>query len=211
VIIHAGALYVATAGGLEGYALDAPAAPRRMWRWPIAGGVDDLAGSGVTLAVLEPDGFRILDVANPNAPSERITHRLVRVLPGLWQVDPPRCAVDLVRWLFPDRRRVGQFDGRTLVVGDLFDMVALDIARDGIVERQYTPALLPGRIREMKLQGPFVYTDTLGGFGFVVRIGDGDLSFDGIHALDGWADNAVYAGNAAYRTSWRGLEVAHAP
>ena len=87
----------------------------------------------------------------------------------------------------------------------------LGVARDGFVERVYSATVLPGRVREMKLHERIVYTDTLGGFGFVVRVGDGDLSLEGIHGLDGWADDAVLAPAVGYRTTWRGIEVAYVP
>jgi hypothetical protein len=111
----------------------------------------------------------------------------------------------------PAARRVGQFDGRTLVIGDLFDLVALDLSRDGFVERIYAPAVLPGRVRELRLHRRFTYTDTAGGFGFVVRVGDSDLSLAGVHGLDGWADHAVLTATVGYRSTRRGIEVAHVP
>jgi hypothetical protein len=211
VLLQGATLYVATTGGLEAFGLGTPAAPERLWRWPMAGGVDDLALAGTVLVAIQPDGFRMLDVSQPTAPLEVATHRLVRGLPGCWQLDPAPWVRDLVRWFFPDARRVGQFDGQTLVIGDLFDVVAVDVTRDGIIERMYTPTVLPGRVRELRLHHRFAYTDTAGGFGFVVRVGDGDLSLEGIHGLDGWADHAVLTTTAGYRSTWRGIEVAYAP
>lgn|GEM_PF-2166631 len=211
ILLLGATLYVATTGGLEAYGLAAPAAPERLWRWPMAGGVDDLASAGTVLVAIQPDGFRILDVSRPSAPVERAAHRLVRGLPGCWQLNPEPWVRDLVRWLFPDARRVGQFDGRTLVIGDLFDLVALDVSRDGFVERIYTPVVLPGRVRELRLHRRFAYTDTAGGFGFVVRVGDGDLSLAGVHGLDGWADHAVLTATVGYRSTRRGIEVAYVP
>jgi hypothetical protein len=211
LLIHSGVLYAATVGSLEAFRLDDPDRPVRMWGWSVPGGVDDLASSGTTLAVIEPDGFRLVDVSNPLRPDIWSEHRLVRVLPWAWRIDPPGRVRDLVRWAFPSDRRVGGFDGRTLVIGDRFDLTAVDVAPDGSVERLYDPLVLPGRVREMRLLARRVYTDTLGGFGFVVAVEDGDLDWEGLHRLDGWADNAVYAPDAAYRTTCRGLEVAYAP
>jgi hypothetical protein len=211
ILLHDGILYVATTGGLEAFSLVDPADPDLLWRWPLADGVDDLAAWGNLLVAVGPERFVLLDVRNPAGPEEAGAHRLVRVGGGWWALDPGPEAVDLVAWLFPDRRRVAQFDGRTLVVGDVFDLTALDLAPDGVVERLYSATVLPGQIHEITVTGGFAYSDTVDGYGSVVRIGDGTVDFDGLHTLTGWADGAVVTGAVSYRSTADGIEVAHVP
>jgi hypothetical protein len=210
VLLHEGMLYVATSHGLEGWSRLDPRRPLRLWSLRIPGGVDDVVASEATVVAVGPDGFRVYDTRLRDAPRLVATHTLVRSWPRRWHLNERRPPRDVVRALIPGRRAAA-FDGTLLVIGDRYDLIAMEVGANGEVTRACVPAAATAKIKGIRLRGETVYTAFRGDAGGEVwRVGDGVLSLAGSHALESWVDRAAFADRITVRPGRWGIEVARA-
>ena len=208
VLVHGSALVVATTGGVEVFELTEPLRPRRMLDWRIVGGVDDLIPIGTKVVLVQPEAITTVDLSDVAHPRVLATHRVVRILPGIWRLDPEGRWPDILGRILPGRR-VGTYDGRWLVLGDRFDLAVLEMSADGRIVRLVDSSLALRWAAGVRMAEELGYTEDSLGSGTVFRVTDAGIDELGRHELDGWVDRIVYGVGRAYRTTTHGIQVAY--
>jgi hypothetical protein len=208
IAVHGSALVVATSAGVETFDLSEPLRPRRLLDWRITFGVDDLIVVGTKVVLVQPEAVTTADFADAAHPRVLATHRVVRILPGIWRLDPEGRWPDILGRILPGRR-VGAYDGRWLVLGDRFDLAVLEMSADGRIARVVDSEVALRLAGGVRMGGNLGYTEDLLGSGTVFRVTEAGIDEFGRHELDGWVDRIVYGAGRAYRTTTCGIEVAY--